>query len=64
MFTCKYSATLEFNQSEPETIRGEVTAASFPSLYRNAAKELRRAFPNRKWDSAVIVMLERMESPK
>lgn len=60
MITCTFAATLEFTSGKSETHRGQVSAPSFPSLFKNAAKELKRAFPGRKWDSCNIVMLERI----
>ena len=53
----EFSATLEFENAQPETIRGEHTAASHPSAFRDVMNKLLEAHPKRQPSSIVIVML-------
>lgn len=57
----KFSATFEFNQAAPETIRGEVEGSAIPALFARAARQLKKAFPNRQWSSCLI-LLDRHEA--
>jgi hypothetical protein len=54
--TTKFAFTFEFSVEKPETLRGEVTAASLPSCMRIAAKLALKAFPHRQWSSCVLVL--------
>lgn len=56
--TYKYSATLEFDEAKPETIKGSIDRKSHPSAFRDVMKLLMRAHPGRKPASIVICMLE------
>jgi hypothetical protein len=56
--TYQFSATLEFETSAPETVRGVLTAASHPSAMRDATKQLLKAFPGRRPTSIVVCLLE------
>lgn len=50
------SATLEFEEAAPETIRLVVQAATAETAYKLAFRALKKAHPNRKWTSCVIVL--------
>jgi len=57
----KYSATFEFTNDPPVTVKGETEAASLGSLFKNAANALKRTHPRRQWSSCVICLLERID---
>ena len=51
-----YSATFEFSEDKPETIRGTLEAASMPSCARAVARRLQKMLPRRRWASICLVM--------
>jgi hypothetical protein len=54
--TAKFAFSFEFTSEPPETLRGQVTAASVPSLAKEAVKQALKAYPGRKWVSCVLVL--------
>lgn len=58
--TVTFSATFEFTSDAPVTLKGVSTASSMASCFRNAAKQLQKKYPSRKWQS-VVVVIERKE---
>ena len=58
----RYSATLEFDEAMPQTVRGEIAVANPRLGARRAAEALFKAYPGRAWRSLVVV-LERLPQP-
>jgi hypothetical protein len=56
VITARFAFSFEFETAPPETLRGEVTAASVPSLAKEALKQALAAFPSRRWVSCVLVL--------
>lgn len=54
--TYAYSATYEFNDLKPETIRGSISKNEHHQAFLYAMKKLRKEHPNRQPSSIVIVL--------
>jgi len=55
--TYKYSASYEFLEDPPETVRGELQSNQHHLAFKDAMKILRRAHPKRK-PSSIVICLE------
>ena len=51
-----YSATFEFDEAPPVTVRGEVEASSLPTLCARAARDAKAQRPQMMWSSFVVVL--------
>lgn len=62
--TVRYAVTFEFDTQASVTTRGTVSASTMPTCFARAARQAVKAHRGLKWSSVVVVLLERLDTPK